>query len=68
MYFVIQNLAKYLTMLVYVTFNSVTVQIRPVFIYSPLFAGYNAVGYIWKCVQILAENGHLHPGPVVTQL
>ena len=46
MYFVIQNLAKYLTMLVYVTLNSVTVQIRPIFVYSPLFAGYNGLGYI----------------------
>ena len=51
MYFVIQNLAKYFSMLVYVIFNSVTVQIRPIFVYSPLFVGYNAVGYIWKCVQ-----------------
>ena len=45
-------------MLSYVTFNSVTVQIRPIFVYSPLFAGYNAVGYIWKCAQKLAEIGH----------
>ena len=64
----IQNFAKYFTMLVYVTLNSVTVQIRPIFIYSPLFAGYNAVSYIWKCVQIFVENGYLHSGPVVTQL
>ena len=44
--FVTKTCTKYLTMLAYVTFNSVTVQIRPIFIYSPLFAGYNAVGYI----------------------
>ena len=56
----IQNLAKYFTMLVYVTLNSVIVQIRPIFVYSPLFAGYNAVGYIWRCVQKLGKNGHLH--------
>ena len=47
-------------MLVYVILNSVIVKIRPIFIYSPLFAGYNAVGYIWKCVQKLAEISHLH--------
>ena len=46
-------LAKYFTMLVYVIFNSVTVQIRPIFVYSPLFAGYNAVGYIWKSKNFL---------------
>ena len=58
MYFVIQNLAKYFTMLTYVTFNSVTVQIRPIFIYSPLFAGYNELGYTRIWGEKLAEIGH----------
>ena len=43
--FVTKTCTKYFTMLAYITFNSVTVQIRPIFIYSPLFAGYNELGY-----------------------
>ena len=45
-------------MLVYVIFNSVTVQIRPIFIYSPLFAGYNELGYTRIWGEKLAEIGH----------
>ena len=59
-FFVIQNLAKYFIMLVYVTLNSVTVQIRPIFIYSPLFAGYNELGYTRILGEKLGKNGHLH--------
>ena len=58
MHFMVQNLAKYFTMLVYVTLNSVTVQIRPIFIYSPLFAGYNELGYTRIRGEKLAEIGH----------
>ena len=54
----IQNLAKYFTMLVYVTLNSVAVQIRPIFVYNPLFAGYNELGYTRIRGEKLAEIGH----------